>query len=73
MDEFSVRPETRAGDRFFVVGMVGGADHDGDDDVEVHYSGLERKCGCFGGVVYLTYEEDGCEWIEPVPCRRCNR
>ena len=27
--------------------------------------------GCYGGVVYLTYEADGHEWTEPVPCRRC--
>ena len=27
---------------------------------------------CYRGVVFLTYEEDGHEWTEPVPCRRCN-
>ncbi len=29
------------------------------------------RCYCSGGVVYLSYEEDGHEWIEPTPCRRC--
>lgn len=27
---------------------------------------------CYRGVVFLTYEEDGHEWTEPVPCRRCS-
>lgn len=32
-----------------------------------------RGCSaCYRGVVYLTCEEDGHEWTEPVPCRRCN-
>ena len=31
-----------------------------------------RECfACYRGVVYLTFEEDGHEWTEPVPCRRC--
>ena len=38
-------------------------------------AGRERpECpSCYRGVVYLTYEEDGHEWTEPVPCRRCQR
>jgi hypothetical protein len=49
-------------------------DHDHDDTVEAHYSGLERgiPCPCYGsGVVVLTIEEDGQEFDVVVPCRRC--
>jgi hypothetical protein len=32
-----------------------------------------KECpACNRCVVYLTYEENGHEWIEPVSCRRCN-
>ena len=60
------RPEVAAGDPFIAAGRH-------DDTVETHYSGLERLgcAACYRGVVYLTYEEDGHEWAEPVPCRRC--
>jgi hypothetical protein len=46
---------------------------DHNDTVEVHYSGLERgiPCYCFGGYVTITVEEDGQEYDEAVPCRRC--
>lgn len=36
------------------------------------YAGRDECPACYRGVVYLTYEEDGHEWTEPVPCRRCN-
>jgi hypothetical protein len=32
-----------------------------------------RGCfACYEGTVFLTFEEDGHEWTESVPCRRCN-
>jgi hypothetical protein len=38
------------------------------------YAAARRECpACFGGYVTVTYEEDGHEWTEPVPCCRCNR
>ena len=67
MDDFSVNRDVRAGDGFAFVG-----ERD-DDTVEMHYSALERMCYCYSGVVYLSYEEDGFEWTEPVPCRRCKQ
>ena len=50
-----------------------------DETIEAQYSGLERLgdaphgCpACYRGLVYLTYEEDGHEWTESVPCRCCS-
>ena len=38
------------------------------------YAAARHECPvCFGGYVTVTYEEDGHEWTEPAPCRRCNR
>ena len=51
--------------RFTTVRTIGAA---GDP---FPYAGDHGGHGCYGGVVYLTYEEDGHEWLEPVPCRRC--
>ena len=31
------------------------------------------RCHCYGGVVYVGYEENGAEHLEPVPCRKCTR
>jgi hypothetical protein len=46
---------------------------DHDDTIEAHYASLERgiPCYCFGGYVTITVEEDGQEYDEAVPCRRC--
>jgi hypothetical protein len=33
----------------------------------------ETPHGCYEGLVYMGYEEDGEEVIETVPCRRCSR
>jgi hypothetical protein len=36
------------------------------------YAGEREGCpACFGGYVTVTYEEDGQERDEAVPCRRC--
>jgi hypothetical protein len=45
------------------------------DDLETHYTGLERlECpSCFGGYVTITVEEDGQERDEPVACKRCKQ
>ena len=47
-----------------------------DDTLEAHYASLERleNCPhCYGsGVVGLTCEEDGKEYDDVVPCRRCS-
>ena len=41
-----------------------GPDHDRDEP---------HGCfACYQGTVFLSYEEDGHEWTEPVPCRRCD-
>ncbi len=48
---------------------------DHDDTLEAHYSALERgvPCYCYGsGVVVLSIEEDGQEFDDVVPCRRCS-
>jgi superfamily II helicase len=49
---------------------------DHDDTLEAHYAALERleNCPhCYGsGVVVLTIEEDGQEYDDVVPCRRCS-
>ena len=37
------------------------------------YAGDGDRHGCYSGVVYLGYDEDGHEWTEPVPCFRCSR
>ena len=74
MDNISVR----AGDPFFYAASRP-AQADTHEDVEVHYSALERleaPHGCIDGWVYLGFEgedENGehVEEIERVLCRRC--
>jgi hypothetical protein len=52
-------PETLAGDPFAYAASA---------------SSARRECpACFGGYVAVTYEEDGQERDEAVPCRRCGR
>jgi hypothetical protein len=54
------------------VAQPRGDDH--HEDVEAHYSALERleECpACFGGYVTIGVEEDGQDHDEAVPCRRC--
>ena len=74
MDDFSVHPETLAGDGFAYASAKL------DDTVEAHYAALERlesSHGCYGGWVFLGFEgedADGnpCEVVERYPCRRCH-
>lgn len=43
--------------------------------VGIHHAKRRRRreCpACYRGVVYLSFEEDGHEWTEPMPCRRCS-
>jgi transcription elongation factor Elf1 len=49
--------------------------HPDHDDIETHYSGLERaECPfCFHGYVTITLEEDGIEHEEAVPCKHCGQ
>lgn len=56
MTDLSVDRATRAGDPFAHAGTP-------PPDEAPH--------GCYEGVVFLTYEEDGHEWTEPTPCKRC--
>jgi hypothetical protein len=49
-------------------------DHDHDDTIEAHYSGLERlrPCACIDGWVFVGYiDEHGEEREVSYPCRRC--
>jgi hypothetical protein len=56
VDEHTISP---AGDPFYAASRC----HDQD----------ERPCYCYGsGVVVLTIEEDGQEYVAVVPCRRCS-
>ena len=61
--DFSVRPETRAGDPFVLFGVV---------------EADECPHGCIAGVVYIGHmvedpeTGDEVEVIDRVPCRRCN-
>jgi SWIM zinc finger len=41
-----------------------------------HAAGRSQRRGCslcFGGYITMTYEEDGQEVIETVPCKRCTQ
>ncbi len=51
--------ETRAGDPFVVTGK------------ETYEGRDAAPHGCIGGVVYLSYEEDGEEFHYRVPCQGC--
>lgn len=69
-------PTIRPGDKKVATTLAGG--HHSHDDVETHYSGLERlECfACYEGLVYIGYlemteEGEEVEVIEAVPCRRC--
>ena len=74
MDDFTVHPETLAGDGFAYASAKL------DEDIEAHYAALERletPHGCIDGWVYLGFEGEGevgehVEEIERVPCRRCH-
>ena len=67
MDEVRIPP---AGDGFYAA-----AKHRPDEDLETHYASLERlECPwCLGGYVTITVEEDGQEYDEAVPCKRCRQ
>jgi hypothetical protein len=48
--------------------------HDHQDDIEAHYSCLERlrPCACIDGWVFVGYiDEHGEEREASYPCRRC--
>jgi hypothetical protein len=41
-------------------------------ETETLEEALDRICPvCIGGWVYIGFEEDGCEHIKVIPCRRC--
>jgi hypothetical protein len=66
VDNFSVNPETRAGDPFFAFGVV-----------EAKLD--ECPHGCIDGVVFLGHLVDGAETgeevevIDRVECKRCRK
>jgi hypothetical protein len=67
VDEVRIPP---AGDGFYAA-----ANHR-HDDIETHYSSLERprECPfCFRGYVTITVEEDSIEHNEAVPCKHCEQ
>ncbi len=71
MDDLTVHPEARSGDRFAYARP--------HEDVEAHYAALERleaPHGCIVGVVYIgemIIGDDGEveEVLHPVLCCRC--
>jgi hypothetical protein len=68
MDEIRIPP---GGDPFYA------ASRHPHEDLETHYSSLERACGCYGGYHYVGHmvedeHGDEVEVFTAVSCRRCH-